>query len=149
MREKDRELRRRRQRRLERLRKRNKDEVAKRKPALAFQLGAMGSRQHNFYNAAFRRAGFEEEGLYIQRLWLEGRRDEAIAAVPDELARGSSLLGTADMVRDRVRAYRAAGITTLRVDPEGDDLAARIATLGQIVAIVNAVSAEPASVGAV
>ena len=116
--------------------------VARRKPGVAFTLGAMGSRQHNFYNAAFRRAGFEEECLYVQRLWLDGRRDAAIAAVPDELVRRSSLLGTEPMVRERIRAYRAAGITTLRVDPEGSTLAARIATLGKVMDLVRTVGDE-------
>ena len=59
--------------------------VAARKPGLAFTLGAMGSRQHNFYNDAFQRAGYAEAAREVQRLWLEGRRDEASARVPDGL----------------------------------------------------------------
>src|SRR5881296_2129515 len=59
---------------------------AARKPGLAFTLGAMGSREHNFYNDAFRRAGYAEAAREVQRLWLEGRRDEAAARVPDDMA---------------------------------------------------------------
>ena len=80
----------------------------------------MGSRQHNFYNDAFRRAGYEEVASEVQRLWLEGRREEAAERVPDEMVvLKTNLLGTEDMVRDRIRAYRDAGVTTLRVDPDG------------------------------
>jgi F420-dependent oxidoreductase-like protein len=116
--------------------------VAQRKPAIAFSLGAMGSREHNFYNAAYRRAGYEEEGLAIQRLWLDGHREEAAAIAPDEMVLQTSLLGTDEMVRARIRAYRNCGITTLRVDPSGNTLAERIETLGRVVELVKAVSEE-------
>ena len=113
-----------------------------RKRGIAFSLGAMGSRRHNFYNAAYRRQGYADEAAAIQRLWLDGRRDEARALVPDEMVRLTSMIGDEQMVRDRVRAYRDAGITTLRVDPHGATLADRLETLGRTVDIVNAVSAE-------
>ncbi len=118
--------------------------VARRKPGLAFSLGAMGSRRHNYYNAAYRRAGYEEAGARVQSLWLDGKRDEAAAAVPDDMVLKTSLLGTEAMVRDRVRAYRDAGVTTLRVDPDGATLAERLATLGRVVDLVKQVNAEPA-----
>jgi F420-dependent oxidoreductase-like protein len=117
--------------------------VAKRKPGLAFTLGAMGSRQHNFYNDAFRRAGQAETAAEVQRLWLDGRRDEAAARVPDALVLQTNLLGTEAMVRDRIRAYRSAGVTTLRVEPEGETLDSRLATLARVVELVREVSAEP------
>ena len=81
----------------------------------------MGSRRHNFYNDAFRRAGYVDAAAEVQRLWLDGRRDEATARVPDELVLKTNLLGTEAMVRARLAAYRAAGITTLRVEPAGHD----------------------------
>ncbi|HEU4368715.1 MAG TPA: LLM class F420-dependent oxidoreductase [Methylomirabilota bacterium] len=111
--------------------------IAARKPGLAFTLGAMGSRQHNFYNDAFKRAGYADAATEVQRLWLDGKRDEAAARVPDELAVKANLLGTEAMVRERVRAYRAAGITTLRVDPAGTTLDARLSTLGRLVDLVG------------
>jgi F420-dependent oxidoreductase-like protein len=111
--------------------------IAARKPGLAFTLGAMGSRQHNFYNDAFRRAGHADAALAVQRLWLEGRRDEAAARVPDELVLRTNLLGTDAMVRARLRAYRDAGITTLRVEPASPEVADRLAALGHLMDLVR------------
>ena len=113
--------------------------IARHRPGIAFTLGAMGSRQHNFYNAAFRRAGYEEEALAVQRLWLEGKRKEATDLVPDEMVAGVNLLGTEQMVRDRIRAYRDAGVTTLRLAPEGPSLRERLDTLGRAVDLVKSV----------
>jgi F420-dependent oxidoreductase-like protein len=111
--------------------------IAARKPGLAFTLGAMGSRQHNFYNDAFKRAGYVDAALEVQRLWLEGKREDAAARVPDELAVQVNLLGTEAMVRERVEVYRRAGVTTLRVDPAGATLQARLTTLGRLMDIVR------------
>jgi F420-dependent oxidoreductase-like protein len=116
--------------------------VAPRKPGLAFTLGAMGSRQHNFYNAAYRRAGYADEAVAVQKLYLEGKRDEATTLVPDEMVLQSNLLGTEAMVKERIRKHRAAGVTTLRVQPEGANLHERLETLGRVVQLVREVSAE-------
>jgi F420-dependent oxidoreductase-like protein len=116
--------------------------VARHRPGIAFTLGAMGSKDHNFYNAAFRRAGYEEEGLAVQRMWLEGKRKEAADLVPDEMVIGVNLLGTEDMVRDRIRAYRDAGVTTLRIAPEGRTISERLETLAHTIDLVKQVSAE-------
>ncbi len=112
--------------------------IAARKPGLAFTLGAMGSRGHNFYNAAFRRAGYEDTAIEVQRLWLDGKRHEAAARVPDDLVLKTNLLGTDAMVRDRLLAYRSAGITTLRVEPAGDTLDRRLSALGRLTSLVRA-----------
>jgi len=112
--------------------------IPARKPGLAFTLGAMGSRQHNFYNEAFRRAGYEDVAVDVQRLWLAGKREEAAARVPDELVLKTNLLGTDAMVRARLQAYRQAGITTLRVEPAGEGLQARLATLGRLLDLIRA-----------
>ena len=112
--------------------------IPPRKPGLAFSLGAMGSRQHNFYNDAYRRAGYTDAATEVQRLWLDGRRDEATARVPDELVLQTNLLGTDAMVRARLQAYRRAGITTLRVEPGGDGLEARLTTLGRLLDLIRA-----------
>jgi hypothetical protein len=112
--------------------------IPPRKPGLAFTLGAMGSRQHNFYNDAFKRAGYEAVAVEVQRLWLDDHREEAAARVPDELVLKTNLLGTEAMVRKRLETYRQAGITTLRVEPAGDSLDARLATLGRLLALVRA-----------
>jgi F420-dependent oxidoreductase-like protein len=113
--------------------------------SVAFQLGAMGSRQHNFYNAAFSRQGWADEAKEIQRLWLDGRRDEARARVPLELILQSNLIGTPDMVKERLRAYRDAGVNTFRAGLRGDDFRARLDTLGQLMDLVREVNAETAA----
>ena len=112
--------------------------IPPRKPGLAFTLGAMGSRQHNFYNDAYKRAGYADVAVEVQRLWLDNRRDEAVARVPDELVLKTNLLGTDAMVRRRLEAYRRAGITTLRVEPAGETLDARLATLGHLLDLARA-----------
>ncbi len=108
-----------------------------RRPGLAFVLGAMGSARTNFYNDAFRRAGYEDACVEVQRLWLDKRREEAAARVPDELVMRTSLFGTEAMIRERIRVYRDAGITTLRADPMGADANERLATLGRLVELVR------------
>ena len=113
--------------------------IPPRKPGLAFTLGAMGSRQHNFYNDAYRRAGYDDAAREVQRLWLENRRDEAAARVPDELVMKTNLLGTDAMVRRRLEIYRAAGIKVVRVEPAGDTLDARLATLGRLLDLARTI----------
>ena len=116
--------------------------IAQRRPGIAFTLGAMGSREHNFYNAAFRRAGYEEMALEVQRLWLEGRREEAANMVPDEVVVRTNLLGTEEMVKERIRAYRDAGVTTIRVDPAGAGRHERLETLGRFMRLLASVNRE-------
>ena len=87
--------------------------IAAQKPAVAFSMGAMGSATTNFYNAAFQRAGFEDDAKAIQRLWVAGKRQEAIARVPDEMVTRFGAIGTPEMVRERLRKYQQAGIDAL------------------------------------
>lgn len=116
--------------------------IARRKPGIAFTLGAMGSREQNFYNAAYRRAGYEEVAIETQRLWLGGKRKAAAARIPDEMVLQSNLIGTEAMVKDRIRAHREAGVTTVRVDPEGETLSDRLEVLARVIDLVKQVSAE-------
>jgi F420-dependent oxidoreductase-like protein len=92
-----------------------------RRPAVAFQMGAMGSARTNFYNDAFKRAGYVDDALAIQQLWLQGKRDEAAKRVPDAMVTEFGAIGTPDMVKARLRKYREAGINglTLRIDATG------------------------------
>jgi alkanesulfonate monooxygenase SsuD/methylene tetrahydromethanopterin reductase-like flavin-dependent oxidoreductase (luciferase family) len=117
--------------------------IAPRKPGLAFSLGAMGSRRHNFYNDAYKRAGYADAAIEVQRLWLDGKREEAAARVPDELVLKSNLLGTERMVRERLATYRDAGVTTLRVEPAADDLETRVSTLGRLMDLVREIQPTP------
>jgi len=107
-----------------------------RRPGVAFTLGAMGSKNNNFYNDAITRAGYAEVAARVQELWIEGKRDEAVALVPDDLILHSNLLGTEAMVRERIRAYHACGITTIRVAPVGETLGDRLSTLGRFMDLV-------------
>lgn len=115
---------------------------AQRKAGFAFQMGAMGSRAHNFYNEAYQRQGYEDVAKRIQALWIDGKRAEAAALVPDEIVLKANLLGTDAMVRERIRAYRNAGVTTIRVQPEGETANERLATLGRFMDLLGEINAE-------
>jgi F420-dependent oxidoreductase-like protein len=84
---------------------------------VALYVGGMGSREKNFYNALVQRYGFEAAAREVQDLYLEGRKDEAAAALPDELIETVSLCGPPDRVRDRLAVYRDAGVGTLMISP--------------------------------
>ena len=107
------------------------------KPGVAFQMGAMGSAKTNFYNDAFKRGGFEAAAGEIQRLWVNGERENAVAAVPTDMVVAANLLGDEAMVRERMQAYRDAGVGTLRLQPAGNGMAEKLATLGRAMDLVN------------
>jgi F420-dependent oxidoreductase-like protein len=83
------------------------------KPRLALYVGGMGARGRNFYNDLARRYGYEAEAARIQDPYLAGKREEAVAAVPDALVDEVALCGPKARIRDRLPAYREAGVTTL------------------------------------
>ena len=87
------------------------------RPFLALYVGGMGSREQNFYNQLVSRYGFEDAARTVQDLYLEGRKDEAAAALPAELIDAVSLVGPRDVVRDRLAVFRDAGVGTLMVAP--------------------------------
>jgi F420-dependent oxidoreductase-like protein len=87
------------------------------RPMLALYVGGMGSRQHNFYKDLVSRYGFGAAAAIVQEHYLSGRPDHAAAALPAELIDTLSLCGPAGHVRERLAAYREAGITTLIVIP--------------------------------
>jgi F420-dependent oxidoreductase-like protein len=87
------------------------------RPMVALYVGGMGSRERNFYNALVRRYGFEEAADEIQDLYLDGRKDEAAAAIPDELIDTVTLAGPRDHISERLAVYRDAGVGTLLVSP--------------------------------
>ena len=84
---------------------------------LALYVGGMGSRKKNFYNDLCVSYGFEDAAREVQDLYLEGKKDEAAASLPAELIDAVALCGPADRVRDRLGAYRDAGVGTLIVSP--------------------------------
>jgi alkanesulfonate monooxygenase SsuD/methylene tetrahydromethanopterin reductase-like flavin-dependent oxidoreductase (luciferase family) len=79
------------------------------KASLALYIGGMGAKEKNFYNEYIRRVGYEAEALKIQGLFLEGKRDEAVAAVPDALVDALHLVGPAERIRDRRLLAELAG----------------------------------------
>lgn len=111
--------------------------IAERKPALAFTLGAMGSARTNFYNDAFCRAGFEGPAKDVQKLWVDGKRDQAIQQVPDELVLMANLIGTEDMVKERLKAFRNSGVNTLRLGTGGNTWAERTEALEEAMDLIN------------
>lgn len=107
--------------------------IQRRKRGVAFNLGGMGSATTNFYNDAYRRAGYDEDARAVQSLWLAGRRAEAAERVPDNMVTAFQALGTADMVRDRLRRYRDVGVNTLKLGLDSAPLGpARFELLEQI-----------------
>jgi alkanesulfonate monooxygenase SsuD/methylene tetrahydromethanopterin reductase-like flavin-dependent oxidoreductase (luciferase family) len=116
--------------------------AARRKPGLAFTLGGMGTATTNFYNDAYSRQGFADAAAEVRSLWVAGHREEAAAAVPDEMVLATTLIGTEAMVRDRLRAWRDAGISTARLYPAGTTLDERLATLGRVLDLVHEIDKE-------
>jgi F420-dependent oxidoreductase-like protein len=91
------------------------------RPTVALYVGGMGAKGRNFYNALARRYGYEREAGLIQDLYLDGKKDEAAAAVPDEFLERINLVGPAGYVRERLAAFRESGVTMLTITPVGDD----------------------------
>jgi F420-dependent oxidoreductase-like protein len=112
----------------------------------AFTFGAMGSPTRNFYLDAFARQGYGDDVREVQRLWLAGDRDAARKRVPTAIGLGTNLVGTDEIVRKRLRLYRNAGITTLRVGlnsgPGGERIDAQLDRLGLLLDLVREVNAE-------
>ena len=107
----------------------------------AFTFGAMGTAEHNFYNDAFSRQGFGDDVREVQRLWLEGDRQGAQNRVPSEIGLKTNLLGSRDMVTERLRLYRDAGVTTLRVGLTGD-LDNQLESAEALLSLADAVNGE-------
>jgi F420-dependent oxidoreductase-like protein len=88
------------------------------KPHLALYVGGMGAKGQNFYTALVGRYGYEAEAATIQALYLEGKKMEAIAAVPDALVDEVALVGPRERIADRLDAWRESGVTTLLVQTQ-------------------------------
>lgn len=99
------------------------------KPMLALYIGGMGARGRNFYNDLACRYGYEGAATQIQDLFLEGKRMEATSSVPDALVDELSLIGTKEMIRDRLEAWRESSVTTLALAPTDSDTLRTVAEL--------------------
>ena len=85
------------------------------KMSLSFYIGGMGAKDRNFHLDVVSRMGFEGEARKVQELFLDGKRDEAVAAVPDALADEISLIGPRERIRDRLEAWKESPVTKLLV----------------------------------
>jgi F420-dependent oxidoreductase-like protein len=86
----------------------------------ALYVGGMGAKGRNFYNAVVSQYGYGEAAAAIQDLYLEGKKDEAAALVPQDLLKKTHLVGDEGWVRERIQVYKEAGVTTLAITPVGD-----------------------------
>ena len=85
----------------------------------ALYVGGMGAKGKNFYNNIFRKYGYEAEAEQIQDLYLDGKKAEAEAAVPEDFLKASAMVGDEGWVKERVMAYKDAGVTHLSLQPAG------------------------------
>jgi F420-dependent oxidoreductase-like protein len=99
------------------------------KAMLGFYIGGMGAEKRNFHKNLMARMGFAGDAERIQRLFFDGKRDEAIAAVPDQFADEIALVGPLDRVRDRTRAWRETPVTMLLVAAHEQRMLATMAEL--------------------
>jgi len=108
------------------------------RPLIALYVGGMGSREKNFYNQLVQRYGFEDAAKEVQDLYLDGKKDEAAAALPDALIDKVTLCGSKDFVRERLAVYRDAGVGTLAVIPMVFDYEQRLDQLRLIAELAAA-----------
>ncbi|MEY2444989.1 MAG: hypothetical protein QOE00_1569, partial [Ilumatobacteraceae bacterium] len=103
------------------------------RPMTALYVGGMGARGKNFYNDICRDYGYEQEAVDIQDLYLDGDKDGAAARVPAEWLELSNLVGPPSYIKERVGAFKEAGVTVLSVNPIGPDAVRQVETLRAIV----------------
>lgn len=103
----------------------------------ALYIGGMGARGKNFYNTLAQRYGFVDEAKLIQDLYLDGKKTEAAAAVPDELVRAMSLIGPASYVKERVEVFRAAGVSCLLAQAVAPTHAERVEQMGTVAGFIG------------
>ncbi len=97
------------------------------RPMYALYVGGMGARGKNFYNDLACHLGYEKEAKEIQDLYLDGKKDDAAALVPAEWLEAGNLVGPESYVKERIEAFREAGVTHLQVMPAAADPAAEVA----------------------
>ena len=103
------------------------------RPSTALYWGGMGARDKNFYNDIAKAYGYEKEAIEIQDLYLSGQKAEAAAAVPREFLEKSNLVGPASWVRERLGAWKEAGVTILNLQMVGDNQPDTVAQLRQLI----------------
>lgn len=103
------------------------------RPNMALYVGGMGARGKNFYNDIACAYGYEKEAGEVQDLYLDGKKDEAAAALPAEWLELSHLVGPKSYIKERVAAFKEAGVTVLSVNPVGPNAVEQIEMLREIV----------------
>ena len=93
------------------------------RPMLALYIGGMGAREVNFHNEVFVRMGYMDEARHIQNLYLDGRKEEAAAAVPLRLVEDVALIGPKEKIRDQLEGWRESTVTTMIVSGPPSQLA--------------------------
>jgi F420-dependent oxidoreductase-like protein len=91
------------------------------KPTIALYMGGMGAKEQNFHKNVFDRMGYDTISDEVQELFLAGKRDEATALIPDELADEMHIVGDAGYVKERVAAWEETGVTTLLLSLRSPD----------------------------
>jgi F420-dependent oxidoreductase-like protein len=104
------------------------------RPLFALYVGGMGAKGKNFYNDVAKAYGYEQEAEEIQDLYLAGKKKEAEALVPQEWLEAANLVGPESYVKERIAAFKEAGVTSLNVHPATEDPAATVAQLKEWVA---------------
>ena len=102
------------------------------RPQSALYIGGMGARDKNFYNTICQKYGYVKEAIEIQDLYLDGKKNEAAAAVPTQMLENTNLVGPKSYVKERLAAYKEAGVTILSVNPVGGDPVKQIETLREM-----------------
>ena len=103
------------------------------RPNVALYVGGMGARDQNFYNTIAQKYGYVSEAIEIQDLYLAGKKDEAAKAVPAEMLEKTNLVGPKGYVKERIAAYKEAGVTVLSVSPVGPNPVKTIETLRELI----------------
>ena len=99
------------------------------RPMTALYVGGMGARGKNFYNELFASYGYEKEAKQIPDLYLDGKKQEAAAAVPESFIEATTLIGPEGFVKERLAALKESGVTTLNVGLVGNTTQERVRTL--------------------
>lgn len=103
------------------------------RPNVALYVGGMGARDKNFYNTICQKYGYVQEAIEIQDLYLAGKKDEAAAKVPTQMLENTNLVGPKSYVKERIAAYKEAGVTLLSVTPMGGDPVKTIEELKELI----------------
>jgi F420-dependent oxidoreductase-like protein len=103
------------------------------RPQSALYIGGMGARDKNFYNTICQKYGYVKEAIEIQDLYLDGKKDQAAAAVPTQMLENTNLIGPKSYIKERLAAYKEAGVTILSVNPVGGDPVKQIETLREMI----------------